>query len=383
MKNYLLSFSLFWVLISCSNPKEVYVTDCAEPQYRVEIPTLADTSTFRYSELFSDVRYVTLESSSYDAIIGHIAGLEICNNKDLIILDGKTKKVARFDSSGHFLNLIGTHGHGPGEYIHPISIAYDKYEDQVIIGDWFTKKLLYYQLNGKHVKTLPLSANMEKIKVIDKNHILTFSNYRMADFNYYIFDTQGNEVARFDSIMRHEKDNISSASTFAICYGDEGSLICRPTFSSIIYKVKDCHVSPFIEIVPNDDSWRIGRPEDLHQAIQKEKTSYLNTAILVNNKLIMTGYLSAMGRVCFLYSDLHNETHGGTRIINDLLGAKKYDLYLQNTNKEIYYTIRPEECQALLDSWKDRTDIPLKDRELVTQMANSINPIIQICTVKD
>lgn len=64
-------------------------------------------------------------------------------------------------------------------------------------------------------------------------------------------------------------------------------------------------------------------------------------------------------------------------------GFVSYTCFLQNKGKNIYKYVSPVEYETLISSWKDRKDIPQEDREYVIKMANSVNPIIQVCTVKD
>ena len=359
--------------------------DAAKVQFEIEIPSFKDSAEIRYSDIFSNVRYVELEAKCNDAYISFITHMEITNDNDIIVLDFNNKKVLRFDSNGHFLNLIGEAGHGHNEYLYPRSIAYDKYENQILVWDVFAQKILYYNLDGAIKKSIKLGMDCSEIKVIDKNHLILFLNYNdNTGFNYLVIDKEGKECFKFEKIPHPEVLKSKPTTTYALNNSDNGGILCRAPYSSTMYRVDGQGAIPFLRFVPKEKNWLLGKPEDISKLITLKKPSCINASIIVKGKLFLTGYIPTQKSTYVLCHDLQKKTtRCGKNFVNDMNGFLKHRLYKQHKGGDIYFLIYPDDFRNLLDSWKDRTDIPQKDREFVTKMANSTNPIIQICTVKD
>ena len=94
-----------------------------------------------YSDVYTGVNYAILETNNESAI-GNIEKLEVASNKDFIVFDRANGKILRFDSTGIFLNKIGMMGHSKDEYINPELMAYDEFNDNVIVYDG-AKKAFY------------------------------------------------------------------------------------------------------------------------------------------------------------------------------------------------------------------------------------------------
>lgn len=60
----------------------------------------------KFSNLFSEVRYVPLEETR-NSIVGTVSKMEITKEGDIIVFDSKAGGVFRFASDGKFLNNIG------------------------------------------------------------------------------------------------------------------------------------------------------------------------------------------------------------------------------------------------------------------------------------
>ena len=386
MKNkYLFLFILINSFISACSLSETNLQeiDLTKVQNKVLIPDMKDSLEIRYSDLYSNVRYITLESCPEEAIIGLISRMEIANNGDFIIFDQINNKIVRYDSCGQFKNLIGERGHGPNEYISPKTICYDKYENLLIVVDGWTGKLLYFNLNGKMIKSLKVPFPSE-IKVLDQVHLVLFNNYSKAEnYNYLIVTKDGKECSKFEPIQKTIKMKGFPDTGNVFKYFDEDILLCRSAYSSIIYKAQADSIIPYIEMYSTDKIWAMSRPNQLADAYKNTDKAYVRTALVINGKVILEGY-NFINNYPFLYiNDLQGHIRAGQKVINDVFGYANFTCFLQNKGNNIYKYIKPEKYEELLDSWKDRTDIPQKDREFVTRMANSINPIIQVCTVKD
>ena len=375
---------LFALATSCNNGSEEPFRVIDRIEHKVELPEVTDSASILYSDLFSDVRYIELNSSSNNSIVSYISKLEITNNNDLIVFDLNNGTIIRYDSTGNFLNQIGSRGHGHGEFLSPVYVAYDKYRNQVLVTDIYLKKLLFYNLEGKLEKAISLQRSFSAVEVIDSTYLIGYLNYNQTDYNYSIINREGKEVTRFEENFLPKEVQPAVTYQFAIRHLDDGDLLCRSGFSSIIYRIHGKEIVPYIELAPKENDWRMERPENVEKVLQKgTMASRLCESIVINGKLICSGYIPKYDYNFLLYKNLNGEIRYGTNIVNDIKGYKTYDLYLQHKGKNIYYVIYPDVCQELLNMWNERKDIPLKEREVINKMANSVNPIIQVCTVKD
>ena len=392
MKNYLVvlctltQFSV--VLPSCThtfNTDELNI-DLNEAQYIVNIPDMTDSLSINYSDMYSDVNYIVLDAHNTNAIVGTICNIEITNDKDIIIFDDINHKIVRYDSCGHYLNQIGERGHGPNEYIDPRAMCYDRYNNQILVWDHGTSRVLFFDTNGtvKRSMTAPFPYS---IKVIDREHLIYFYDYPRVEsaYNYLIVTKDGKECSKFEHVSNAMSLSEKPSMTHVFNYTENDAILCRSAYSSIIYKYKieGGKVLPFVKLTSQDRNWAIGNPEDISKTYDKRYNAEVTTAFVTNGKLFLDGF-NYTNQYPFLYfNDLKGHVRVGQKVINDLDGYPSYTCFLYSNEEYVYQYVNPEDFRQLLDQWENRTDIPQKDRDFVSKMANSINPIIQVCTVKD
>ena len=142
-------------LSSCYNSTESRIlVEMDSTTLKIKIVEL-NNKELLYSDVYTGVNYAILETNNESAI-GNIEKLEVASNKDFIVFDKANGKILRFDSTGIFLNKIGMMGHSKDEYINPELMAYDEFNDNVIVYDGAKKSLLHYALNGTLVHTTSL-----------------------------------------------------------------------------------------------------------------------------------------------------------------------------------------------------------------------------------
>ena len=390
MNNYNLLFNIaiLFGFFSCSKPlppTSNVNTDIVNVEHTVELPDLKDSKEIYYSELFSKVRYIELDSHPSQAIIGSIAGTEITNDGDIVILDQRNCKIIRYDSCGHFLNLIGDRGHGPNEFIQPKSICYDKYDNQILVLDSWSGKVLFYSLDGKMAKSISV-AYPDGIRVVDSKHRLLFYNYfpECLDHNFLICTNDGEECCRFDPVPDSFKSKQHPATNFVFSNTEDDALLCRAGYSSIIYKVKGSKVSAFIELTSKEKIWSFGRTEKLMTAYENRNKTSIGQFHFVNDKFCIQGFNIEDGFLFEYWSDFKGMTRGGRKMVNDIDGLiAKVGGNVACHGKEIYKGYTSIDIEEIFESWKGNNNVSQKERDFVTKMSNNINPFFQVCTVKD
>jgi len=82
-------------------------------------------------------------SESEDLLLGSITNLLVDSEGDLILVDGSQRFVYAVSSSGEFIQQIGRHGSGPGEYQFPGIVALSD-DNQLHIFDFSSQSVITY-----------------------------------------------------------------------------------------------------------------------------------------------------------------------------------------------------------------------------------------------
>ena len=115
--------------------------------------TIQNDEILTFSTIIDSMYYVKLDNAA-DAIIGEISKI-ICANGLIYVLDtNKTKRLKLFNENGQYLMTVGSTGNGPGEYTEPTDFCI--YNQQIIVYDQYSCKLLYYDMNGSFMNEKPM-----------------------------------------------------------------------------------------------------------------------------------------------------------------------------------------------------------------------------------
>jgi len=76
---------------------------------------------------------------------GELTSMDVDNDGNIYILDGKEKKIKVFDSAGKFVKKFGEEGQGPGELNLPVSLQVTLARE-IVIGDASNQKLMFFLL---------------------------------------------------------------------------------------------------------------------------------------------------------------------------------------------------------------------------------------------
>ncbi|MGE5458374.1 MAG: 6-bladed beta-propeller [Methanococcaceae archaeon] len=134
----------------------------------------AKTGSIKMSELFSEIRYIPLETNQ-ECLIGSM-NIPVFG-KEIIIKSHDNTSIFRFSEQGKFLNKIGSVGRGPGEY--------QDYCDVVLNGDTiyvvsnFSDNIICYSLDGVFLKNYHLNVGAHPkslVQLRDKSFMVSLSN---------------------------------------------------------------------------------------------------------------------------------------------------------------------------------------------------------------
>ncbi len=142
-------------------------------------PALEKGTPVMASELYSDFRYIELETTD-ESMIRTIGDIVVFNDNIFIETSGK---VLRFDSSGGFLNTIGAVGRGPGEFSANnifLNILHD--QNHIAVTDHGMRKVHIFEFDGEHVTSFTVECYPYFTASI-KNHLLSYTGWKHAQFN--------------------------------------------------------------------------------------------------------------------------------------------------------------------------------------------------------
>lgn len=100
-------------------------------------------------ELGMVINYVPLETSDSILLDGELI-IKYMDSTNIIV--ESERELYRFDSNGKFLNKIGRHGQGPGEYIAPGRVSFDPVNGCLCL--FTNKSLQYWSLDGRLIESL-------------------------------------------------------------------------------------------------------------------------------------------------------------------------------------------------------------------------------------
>lgn len=127
----------------------------------------------RYSEIFTDIEYVPLETTSESLIGGGRHGIQYFTvTSKIIVVDQKI-----FDrKTGRYLGDLLRIGQGPGEYIYPDVVAGNDERQELYLHDGSIGKMLIADYKGKYKESLgrgqEQANNFKKIYSLGNSNIL-------------------------------------------------------------------------------------------------------------------------------------------------------------------------------------------------------------------
>ena len=380
---YFSFFVVIFFLTSCSQKNNPVAVDIQEENIFSLKPDKLDT--LMYSDLYCDVEFVPLECDA-SLPFGEISDLKITQSADFIVFDIIQKGIFRFDSTGHFLNNIGQCGHANQEYIEPLGIAYDKYNNKVLVNDNAKQRIVRYNLDGTFCDEIKLDFYFNAFGVIDSTHIALFLDYywqnnRKEDYNFKVVDLSGKVI--YEAFpYSFVKNQIHHDCKHVFEDSDYGLLFLQPG-TSVLYKVTSNSLVPMYFVNYSDEDLikqdTAVRCPVFNQKISESKYQ-IHSIFLVNGKFLSN--VVDERKFYFWVQDIKNKdihffsTFGFLH--NDLKGSITNYFIKTTSGGNIYYVIEPDDIPLIVQN----EEMSCKNKEFVDLLSKHTNPIIQICTLK-
>jgi hypothetical protein len=143
-------------LFACKNKKDAGAPVEIDGTITVSLD-MNEEQSIDFTDMIDSVRFIRLETTD-DCLIGKIQKV-IFHDGLYYIQDTKASSVFVFDGTGKCKLQICKKGQGPGEYIHLKRLLLDYGKKQLLIYDDALRKMIYYTLDGKHIKDIPFGNN--------------------------------------------------------------------------------------------------------------------------------------------------------------------------------------------------------------------------------
>ncbi len=191
------------------------------------------------SQLVEDIQFIALETNANCFMDRDISKIELFNSRIYI---SDYKYIYKFDLNGKFLRRIGKQGRGPGEYSPNgfQTFLIDKRNQQLIIFDLVSQRMIVYDLDGKFVRGKSidfLPGPMEWISeesFVISNLNFTYENEPWRDF--YILDREAKTVGK-NKFMKQPDKSYGIVIYPPIYYTYRGKTRYKNPHENIIYDI--------------------------------------------------------------------------------------------------------------------------------------------------
>ena len=177
MKKMILSLGV--ALLALCGCKET--SSVKESEGRIVVDITQPEKNLKMSDLFSDIKYVKLETTK-ESLIKYIKKVLNFDGK-LLVVDGAMNSLLLFDKDGRFIKKIAGQGKGPGEYAYLTNATVDKKGKRLFILDDFSSHLLTYDFEGNYLESIKLDFKALDLEYLGNDKLVFYCGYRRND-NY-------------------------------------------------------------------------------------------------------------------------------------------------------------------------------------------------------
>lgn len=117
----------------------------------VEIGEIPDESV-DISEFVDSVEFLKLETGP-ESLIAEISSVVLVDSM-VIVVDGRANRLLFFDHNGKYLRKIERLGRAPQEYLDITKVLWDEQNEELALYDIATRKMLFYTLDGKFIRSI-------------------------------------------------------------------------------------------------------------------------------------------------------------------------------------------------------------------------------------
>ena len=203
------------------------------------------------ADFIADYRYVPLGTTRQP--VGNIDQLLVTDDRIIVVDKERAQTVFIFDLNGNPCAEIYRLGRGPQEYYHIDHVTLTPGEKpQLAILDGRGNKVLFYDLEGRFVNSIPIPFRFTGMEYLNKDEILCFTDAyvrhepfikKREDANRLLFFTDNKFQIEASALTnRAKKRKISFTVPFVKWSGEE--LLVNPNMNDTIYRLDGHDLQP-------------------------------------------------------------------------------------------------------------------------------------------
>ena len=228
MKKLILSLGV--ALLALCGCKET--SSVKEREDRIVVDITQPEKNLKMSDLFSDIKYVKLETTSESLIqyINRVVDLE----GNLLVVDRDNQSLLLFDKDGRFIKKIAGQGKGPGEYSKMYDAAIDKEGRRLFVLDAYAQSVLIYDFDGKCLDSKKFGFWAHELEYIGGDKVALYSGYAIhsdyvkenAQPTFFVFDLKDGTITPFQYINNEIKPSEVASPASALASSGNGRTYC-------------------------------------------------------------------------------------------------------------------------------------------------------------
>jgi len=231
MKSIMVRFTALFLIFGCScnfdnQTKELTIN-----------PKHAINENFRLSDLVEEITYIPLENKILFPGISRIA---LTDNYFFI---GTREGILAFNRHGGFLNKIGDHGRGPGEYRYSRNFAIDSINEIVYIFD--SQKIIAYTFQGTFIKEYSIKkfeGFFSDITYSDGRIFLAGALlYGQPKYDWLIIDTTGRLITSKENFIPEFKTKFPDRGRF---FNSNDNIYYWNNYNDTVFKINNNSYKP-------------------------------------------------------------------------------------------------------------------------------------------
>lgn len=237
MKNILILLLLIINIVGCNNKYEVVDASSNDAaMYTIDVPL----DEIEKEDLLDNVNYIFLDEKF---LIGSVSRILFFNNK-ILIHDKIGERIVAFDMAGGYLFHINNKGKGPLEYLKISDFTIDKLNNEIIIYDDRSHKIIRYSIDkDKYIKEIKVEFYPTAIAWNDNSiyfyNPYTFNYPRKKELHYSLIKTneKGNIKKKYFTVDDKMGNFMSNSNPLGFSYGKY--LTFHNRFENIIYSIEN------------------------------------------------------------------------------------------------------------------------------------------------
>lgn len=226
-------FCLFLILSGCKKSK--YELEENLLTYRVNIEEKQKVSVF---DLFSDIEIIPLETKQ-EALIAW--GIPQIYKNQIYVLEDRQNIVLCFDLQGKWQFNINNRGRAGNEYQSLQSIAFDPFNDQLLLHDFFGP-IHEYNLKGQFLKKFHCKEllSIYNVNAINRDTLVLYDLHNSPKLHFY--SRQNNKILKS---LWNEHALLSSTPNFY--FYNDSLYFFSSCYGNITYNLTDMRLTPIYQ----------------------------------------------------------------------------------------------------------------------------------------